>query len=688
MSAALMSSRVSRRAQGGIGVAVVASLVLALCFVVPYLPRVPKEELVRTSLWALAFMGAAAGWGSELAQRCWPGERIGLSLRVAWGSSLFAFVGGTCAMVSGLSKAVILMWMVGGAALAVRACITGRDRMAAELYARFRATRLHLPLAGVVAFLAVVVLFRYLGGASDFSSNPYDDDVSYYPFAKQLLERGTLIDPFSFRRMSTLGGQALYHAALLIRVQPLHLNVFDRGMCFALAVGLLASHRVGDRKATLFARVVSVAFIVVLPNTGINSASYYSGLAFFIAFFQTLERLPEDAFLDPRSAVRRLVPLALTGAALCTLRQNYQAVVGIVLVSSYGLAALRVRRTALRSVLVEGVICLVLVGVFVAPWLVLSYRSNDTFLFPLMKGTFRAGVDVQSREMTLLRLLRFFADVWLQPDPIYTLPLFFLVGLFVRERSLRRPMAAQWIGGFVSLLALCAAFTLSDAGNLARYAYGFTTASALLTWQTVATLATARSRGSAFALAAPVAVLVFGLSAPLLHPENRFRTKKMIAAQLRDTDELLRRTVPVQAEPPVAAVYRRVQAAVPAGARVLIMLDEPYLLDYARNEIWNLDMPGLASPAPGIPSFQGPEPVAAYLRGLGIRHVAFVMPDRSAYLYRRDVWLDHLYDSEEIWRIYAPYMVDVMDNLTALAATRKHLHDEADVVVLDLEERR
>ena len=679
---------VSRRAQAGIGVAVVVSLVLALCFVVPFLPNVPKEELMKTSLWALAFMGAAAGWGSELARRCWPEERIDLSLRVAWGSSLFAFVGGVCAMVSGLSKAVILVWMVGGAALAVRSCFMGRDRMAAELYARFRATRLHVPLAGVVAFLAVAVLFRYLGGASDFSSNPYDDDVSYYPFAKQLLERGTLIDPFSFRRMSTLGGQALYHAALLIRVQPLHLNVFDRGMCFVLAVGLLASHRVGDRKATLFARVVSVAFIVVLPNTGINSASYYSGLAFFLAFFQTLERLPSDAFLGPRSAVRRLVPLALTGAALCTLRQNYQAVVGIVLVSSYGLAALRVRRAALRSVVVEGVICLALVGLFVAPWLVLLYRSSDTFLFPLMKGTFRAGVDVQSREMTLLRFLRFFADVWLQPDPIYTLPLFFLVGLFVRERSLRRPMAAQWIGGFVSLVALCLAFTLSDAGNLARYAYGFATASALLTWQTVATLAAARSRDRAFALAAPVAVLVFGLSAPLLHPENRFRTKKMIAAQLRDTDELLRRTVPVQAEPPVASVYRSVQASVPAGARVLIMLDEPYLLDYARNEIWNLDMPGLASPAPGIPSFQGPEPVAAYLRGLGIRHVALVMPDRSAYLYRRDVWLDHLYDSEEIWRIYAPYMVDVMDNLIALAATRKHLHEEADMVVLDLEERR
>ena len=529
---------------------------------------------------------------------------------------------------------------------------------------------------------------HYLGGASDISSNPYDDDISYYPFAKQLLERGTLIDPFSFRRMSTLGGQALYHAALLVRVLPLHLNVFERGMCFVLAVGRLASHRVRGRKAPALARLLSVAFLVVLPNTSINSASYYSGLAFFLALYQTLERLPDEPAADPRVAVRRLLPLALVGAALCTLRQNYQLAVALVLVVSYGLAAIRLRRSALRPVLIEGALCLVLVGVLVLPWLILLYRSNDTLLFPIMKGTFRAGVDTQSKSMSALGFVRFFSEIWLRPTPIVALPIFVLVGLSVRESSPRRPLAAQWLACFLSIVVLCRAFSLSDFDNLARYSYGFATASALLTWQSVATHATARQRASLFHTLAPVALLAAALVGTLLDADNRPRSRKMIASRLRDTDEMLRRTAPAQLEPPAAGAYHRLQAAAPAGARLLIMLDEPYFLNYARNEIWNLDMPGTASPKPGIPAFQGPEAVAEYLRAQGVRHVAFVSPERSVYLYRRDIWLDHLYDPEEIWRVYAPYMVDVMANLVELGKTRAHLHEENGMVLLDLEAKQ
>ena len=642
---------------------------------------------MKTSLWGLAVLASSAGWGTLIAARCWPGERIGLSLRAVWGLSAFAFFGGICAMVSGLSSIVMLAWLVVGGVLLARAWWTNRPELARNARARFRAMRLNLPLTGVVVFLVAAVVVHYLGGASDVSSNPYDDDIVYYPFAKQLLQRGTLIDPFSFRRMSTLGGQALYHAVLLIRVPMLHLNLFDRAMCFVLSCGLIASHRVGGRKAPLLARLVSIAFLVVLPNTSINSASYYSGLAFFLAFFQSLERLPESTFLAPRAAVRRLVPLALTGAALCTLRQNYQAAVGMVVVFSYGFAALRLRKSALRAVVIEGFVCVGLVGLFVLPWLVLLYRSSDTFLFPLLKGTFRAGVDVQSQNMTVGRFARFFTDIWTHPDPIYTLPLFMLVGLFIRETSVRRPLASQWLGAFVSIVILCQAFSLSDWGNLARYDYGFATASVLLTWQTVAAHASLTRRSTTMAWAGPLALLAFALSAPLLDAENRIRTKKMLAARLRDTDELLRRSVPSQAEPPFAAQYRRLQAATPAGSRVLVMLDEPYFLDYARNEIWNLDMPGTASPQPGIPCFQGPELVAEYLKSQGIRYLAFVQPESSVYLYRRDIWFDHIYDPDEIWRIYAPYMVDVMDNLVKLAATRVHLAEENGMIVLDLEAR-
>jgi hypothetical protein len=673
--------------RGSILVAI-GCVLLALCFVVPFLPGVPKEELVKTSLWGLAVLASSAGWGTAIARACAPRQRIGLALRTIWGASAFAFVGGTAAMVSGLSRMLMLVWLGAGALLLARSWVRDRMEIEREARARVRAVRMNLPLAGVVLFIAAAVLVHYLGGASDISSNPYDDDVSYYPFAKQLLERGTLIDPFSFRRMSTLGGQALYHALLLIKVQPLHLNVFDRGMCFVLAAGLLASHRVGGRRPPILARLLGVAFLVCLPNTSINSASYYSGLAFFLAFFQSLELLPDASFAAPRAAVLRLLPLALTGAALCTLRQNYQTAVAFALVASYGLAALRLRRGAYRAVLVEGAVCLVLVGALVLPWLVLLYRSSDTFLFPLMKGTFRAGVAVESRNQTAMHLVRFFNELWLQCDPIYTIAIFMLVGLAVRERAVRKTLAAQWIAGFLSVVLLAVAFSLSDAGNLARYEYGFLSASALLTWQIVATHAARRSRSSPFTWAAPVALLAFALWAPLMHPEARTRSKKMIAGLLRDTDEMLRRTVPAQIEPPVAAAYHQMQDATPRDARLLVMVDEPYFLSFARNEIWNLDMPGTASPSPGIPCFQGAEPVAEYLRTKGVRYVAFVLPERSTFLYRRDVWFDHLYDADEMWRVYAPYMVDVIDNLVALAATRVALYEGSGMVLLDLEQRR
>ena len=672
--------------------AALACTLLALCFGVPFLHGVPKEELVRTSLWGVAVLASAAGWGTELARRCWPGERVGLSLRVVWGASAYAFFGGLAAMVSGLSRLLVLGWLLGGAALLARSFITERDTIAREVIARLRAVRLHMPLAAVAAFLGVAVLLRYLGGTSDVSSNPFDDDVAYWPLAKQLFDRGTLIDPFSFRRMSTLGGQALYQAALLVRVPVLHINVFDRGMCFALSAGLLASHRTGGAKAPILARVVSVAFLVVLPNTSINGASYYSGLAFFLAFFQTLERLPSSSFLPARAAAVRLLPIALTGAALCTLRQNYQAVVALVLVFSYGLAALRARKEGVRPILVEGAVCLGLIGLFVLPWLVLLYRSSDTFLFPIMKGTFRAGVAVQSAKDGLMPFVRFFAEIWAHPDPITTLPLFMLVGLAVRETSARRPLAAQWLGGFFSIAMLVQAFSLSNAPDLARYDFGFATASALLTWHTVVAAAARRPRMSPFASAAPVALLAFALSAPLLETQaatpNGGRIKKTVLTPLRDLDEMLRRTVPTQLESPVAGAYHRLQAKVPERSRLVIMLDEPYFLDYARNEIWNLDMPAAASPAPGIPCFQGPEAVAKYFLAQGIRHVGFVLADRSAYLYRTDVWFEHLFGTEEIWRVYAPYMVDVMTNLAALAESRLRIHEEAGMVLLDLETRK
>jgi hypothetical protein len=310
------------------------------------------------------------------------------------------------------------------------------------------------------------------------------------------------------------------------------------------------------------------------------------------------------------------------------------------------------------------------------------YRSNDTFLFPVMQGTYRADVGVTSNGMTPTRFLRFFVKCWLEPMPIHTLGLFFACGLLVKETSARRPMAAQWLAAFGSLAMLSFAFSLSDPGNLARYTYGFMTASALYTWQTIAS--TFRPRAMRAWDLALAGVLFYAIFTPIQESVGD-GSRLWMDLGLRDTAELFRRTIPPQAEPPIAQAYHHIQNAVPPGEPILVMVDRAYLFDFKRNPIVNLDTPGSASPAPGMPAFRGSEPVAKYLHGLGIRYVAYVDPEASMYLYRRVLWEDQVVDPDEIWRLFAPYAVDVIDNLEALSLTRKRVVEDGQMRLLDLE---
>jgi hypothetical protein len=73
----------------------------------------------------------------------------------------------------------------------------------------------------------------------------------------------------------------------------------------------------------------------------------------------------------------------------------------------------------------------------------------------------------------------------------------------------------------------------------------------------------------------------------------------------------------------IAARVRAAQAAVPAGAKVLVYMAEPAFLDFRRNVIYVADWPGESSLPPGMPVYSGGRAVAAYLRGLGIRYVVY-----------------------------------------------------------------
>jgi len=125
---------------------------------------------------------------------------------------------------------------------------------------------------------------------------------------------------------------------------------------------------------------------------------------------------------------------------------------------------------------------------------------------------------------------------------------------------------------------------------------------------------------------------------------------------------------------------------VPADDKLLVLVNHPFAFDYRRNGIVNVDMPGAVSPDPGMPFFQGPGALKAYLKGQSIRAVAFRdFAAPGGCLYGRDIWLDHAQGDNPMWRAQSRYYLDLMSNVVALAATERVVHRDRGLTVIVLD---
>jgi hypothetical protein len=135
-------------------------------------------------------------------------------------------------------------------------------------------------------------------------------------------------------------------------------------------------------------------------------------------------------------------------------------------------------------------------------------------------------------------------------------------------------------------------------------------------------------------------------------------------------------------------VYRQMQGAIPPGAPLLVMLDEPFWLDFRRNPISLVDLPGAVSPPPGMP-LDDDQALVDYLVARGFHYLAFVRPSASASLYKRDTWARLANESQEpIWKLEAPFYLHMFDRVESLEKSRAHLFDDGRMVALDLDRPR
>ena len=91
---------------------------------------------------------------------------------------------------------------------------------------------------------------------------------------------------------------------------------------------------------------------------------------------------------------------------------------------------------------------------------------------------------------------------------------------------------------------------------------------------------------------------------------------------------------------------------------------------YRRNGVLAIDIPGGASPAPGMPFFKGAKALKDYLVGQSIRYVAYRdFNNPGGCLYRRGLWEFHARSGHPMWVAQSRYFFDFMKNIEAMEKT-------------------
>ena len=135
--------------------------------------------------------------------------------------------------------------------------------------------------------------------------------------------------------------------------------------------------------------------------------------------------------------------------------------------------------------------------------------------------------------------------------------------------------------------------------------------------------------------------------------------------------------------------YRRLQAAIPPGQRVLAFLPMAHLLDYRRNPVHVAHLNCGISPPPGMPLSGTVEEVDQYLRSQGILWLAarntFWTPGGEGSDPEAIRGWSKRYDSDRQWDSGAVYSYYLMARcIQSLMATHETRRFDGDLVLIDL----
>jgi hypothetical protein len=645
-----------------------AAMLAAFAFAFVWTSRQAQSSTALTGAWASLVLFGLCGWGLVWSRIALPGVRVSLPLAAAYGVALNCALGGVLTALGWISAALLQAMTLLGLLALVATVRPRRAGLRLLMLHAARHARLKWPLWLCGGFATYWLVRRAIWSTDLFDFNINDDFVAYFSYPRRMLDTGGFSDPFSFRRMGAYGGQSFLQALILSKTNdPYRLQVFDTGICEVIVAGMVATYARKNVTAKI-ATLLAVLLLVTLPNLRINSASAMSGVVLIAGIMQTRDLALRDG--KPH-ATGFAVTLAGLGAALCTLRQNYMptaaALLGVIFIGN--LLSTRKAGERRKAWLAFAVAAVASIAVL-APWAVSAFHSNHSFLFPIVKGNFNSAFELSG--YNTLKLLG--GRLWTQlgyTEQVRTLPLFALAGLLAAQQLKGSGYTALVLASIVGFTTTIVGFPIATAPDASRYYFANAVALALFSLPAIGARLDARHRG----LRVPFALALLAIVLHLHDIKDIQPPGYSHSASLSATDE-----------DPHRKEYAAAQQAIPRGARTLAMVEKPFWLDYARNTIDLIDIPGAASPAPGAPWLESSRALESYLVAQKIRYIVYIKPEVAQDLYRRDQWVAMRNSSIPFFATMSTYMLAVMNSFAELSRKRGPVFEGERLVVVHLSE--
>ncbi|MGL5064461.1 MAG: hypothetical protein ACRC62_31115 [Microcoleus sp.] len=627
------------------------------------------------------------GWGKVLNHILFPNRQIDWGQRAAWGLAFSAIVGGVLNATWTISQTTILIFLGLGLIYCLVDLVNHRQSIGINISQLFHECRKDKIILAGIALVSLLILIQYAGwlytGRINIASMVYadgfntsDDYHAYLVFPHKMLQLGSMgPDPFSERRIVSLGGQSFLHTLILSGLSDANLNLIDPALSLIITVGLIIGF-FQENPASTRRRIFTILFLLLIAVPKANTTSIMVPVALFISLFRTLD----SKEIERNSWVANACILAIIYAALCTLKSSLIPACVFLFATSY--ICYFISSQAKQQVIWESVLATVLIGIFLLPWMISLYQSSGSLLYPLLGKGYHAsayGITFKSSSGllgTVKSALTAFRGIY-----ILILILLGCLSLNVRPLKLGHLLKEGEFSNRQAVLSMAVAAGLATVAvgvlteNADPFRYSFSHLfPAILILIMVGMTDTGALNKNGKAHFFLVAVFCAGLAIS----NDWDITKRTYSAYLKNIQFGMTDTSLVTAKQ--QSQYAAMQQSIPPEETVLTRLDAPFILDFKRNQIFLADWPFGASLPPGMPPFKGPEALANYLTEKSIRYLAY------------SSWsLNHPHDVDtsgpglSSWfRLQSKLSHDFRDSVQQLAKTRKKLYEDGENFVLDL----